>query len=159
MSKVTGLLLLLTWVSLSAIHPESEHLEDAEQVEEYLVDLGIPSSNFQVCILSQEESTNYAIKWPNICNLGLDSDNLAASITAQVVSAKAVAHAVGRAKWEPDFLFLIWDDCWSAVPLVVINEYMYALEHPEDYDALAILGSGIGNFSYEVIESQEGDQL
>jgi len=149
--------IVLVSLGFASISPETLHLEDAEQVEAFLVAQDIPSNTFQVLIASENESTSYIILWPTVLRADVDGEDLMISIMVHKISAEAVATAVSRSNWEPDFLLLVFADCWTATPIKVVQDYMFALDYPNEMDALAILSSGTRVF-YESPEFQEGDQ-
>lgn len=154
--KTLFLALTVASVAYSVVDPETLHREDAEAVEEYLTNLGVPSEYFQVAVISEEGSVNYILYWPGFYYLG--SDDIMPAITAQDVSAKAVAYAISRAEWSPNFFILLFADCWKITPFSTIKEYMYALNHPYEMDATAILTSGTRIIPYEDAEVQEEEQ-
>lgn len=152
------LLLLLTGVatSFATISPETLYLEDAEQVEEYLVDLGVSSDLFMVDIQTENDIAVYRIQWlMELIRMDFEAESFTASLTAQSICAEAVAHAINRSKWEPDYLMVIFSDCWTVTPAKVVLEYAVALDNPEEYDALALLSASTQIFPFEGSEIQE----
>lgn len=144
-------------VSYSAIAPETLHIEDAEAVEEYLTSLGVPSEYFRVAIVSEEDTVNYILHWPGFF-YDSDADDYMSAVIAQDASAKAVTYAILRAEWSPNFFILLFENCWTLTPFSTIKEYSYALDHPDETDATAILTSGTRIIPYENLEVQEGEQ-
>lgn len=151
--------LFLITFSFAAVNPETLYLEDAEQVEDYLVDLGVSSDLFIVDILAENDITVYKVFWlMELVHTDIEAESFMASLTAQRISTEAVAHAIERAKWEADYLIIIYSDCWTVTPAKVVLEYVVALEHPEEYDALALLSSCTQIFPLDAEATQEDTQ-
>ncbi len=151
-ATILGLLLVYPLNSYGSIEAETLHLEDAERVEEYLIDQGIPSEMFIISILSIDTTTNYVLQWPDI-KLSPEEGEIMQYIGVQMASVEAVANAIRISKWDSDYLLLLYDDGFSAMESSSVQEYLNILTNANAMDPLTFISM---HTQYYISEANQG---